>query len=240
MISPRGFAHAFSAFWADLLPMSDALIRSINVNSERYSHDHSLSTGVEPKRRALVNETAYHLARLYFTQDFELPAEPAYLDSDIFTDSFKLASEYVRRFENAGPTEELNADETNEALCLAQGILDYFPSIDRDQILFYPKVTGSGFINEGYADLLAGSLLCEFKAGDRNFRSIDLRQLLVYAALLEEKQPGKIDSIALVNPRRGVFYRAPTDDVCQTAGGISSHECYTRIITFSTGSFNSV
>ncbi len=46
-----------------------------------------------------------------------------------------------------------------------------------------PRFEGCGWLDECEADFLTSNVLVEVKAGDRAFRSIDLRQVLIYCAL---------------------------------------------------------
>jgi hypothetical protein len=61
---------------------------------------------------------------------------------------------------------------------------------------------------------------------DRNLRSIDLRQVLIYAALNHESEQYDIANISVLNPRRGLEYsftleefadrvaRQPSSELC--------------------------
>jgi hypothetical protein len=108
------------------------------------------------------------------------------------------------------------------------------------EFIFSPKVPGCGFVDGGRADLLIGPLVLEVKSGERNFRVVDLRQVLIYAALFNLATPRRISAIALVNPRRGVFYEAPCEDVCEAAGGAPAGYCFSQIVEFMSGTFSSV
>lgn len=94
---------------------------------------------------------------------------------------------------------------------------------------FDPLFRGCGILSECRGDILADDLLIEVKAGDRGFRAVDLRQILVYSALAREAGDVRIKRICLMNPRWGVSWSATLDDAATSCGASSSAELLEEI-----------
>jgi hypothetical protein len=74
--------------------------------------------------------------------------------------------------------------------------------------------------------LIASNVLYEVKAGDRFFRSIDIRQLILYSTL---SGSFKIERLGLFNPRIGISATIPMDDLCFEISGKNSAELFSEI-----------
>jgi hypothetical protein len=99
-----------------------------------------------------------------------------------------------------------------------------------------PKFPGCGIIDTCFGDVRCGEALYEIKAGDRNFRSVDIRQLLVYAALGKSAGLAPLRQLGLFNPRTGLSFCMNLDDLCLEVSGISSEELLAELIrVFSSG-----
>jgi hypothetical protein len=84
--------------------------------------------------------------------------------------------------------------------------------------------------------LLKAEGIFEIKAGDRNVRSVDLRQLLVYSALNYADQKRQIQRIGLFNPRVGTHFSATLDEFCAEISGRPTIELLSEIVqVFSSG-----
>jgi hypothetical protein len=90
---------------------------------------------------------------------------------------------------------------------------------DVHSLVVSPQFEGCGIVDTCVGDVLIGPVLYEVKAGDRPVRSIDIRQLLTYAALNFAKKHRPIDRIGLVNPRLGKFFEIDLDTLCEEVGG---------------------
>jgi hypothetical protein len=93
-----------------------------------------------------------------------------------------------------------------------------------------PKFPGCGIIDTCFGDVRVGDALYEVKAGERTFRSMDLRQLLIYAALCKSARMQPLHRVGLFNPRVGVSFCAGLDHLCLEVSGTSSEELLTEIV----------
>jgi hypothetical protein len=81
-------------------------------------------------------------------------------------------------------------------------------------------------------DVLAGAVLYEIKNVDREFRSLDLRQLLTYAFLDNLGGTRRFSAVGLVNARRGVYFRASVERVCRGVAAASAAEVFREMELF--------
>jgi hypothetical protein len=233
MISPANFAKGYSSFWNTIFPMADALIRAINLDYERFAPDADKGFYSDAKRRAIINETAFELARMRWDSAKE---DLGFIDS-----AFAIASETMLRIDPSSNVEYPSETEWHEVEFVVGRLMQFFRLQSAGTaFIFSPLVPGCGFVDGGRADLLIDSVVFEVKSGERNFRVIDLRQVLVYAALVNMATPNRISTVALLNPRRGVYYRADCDDICAAAGGAPSAYCFAQMVEFMSGTFNSI
>jgi hypothetical protein len=81
-------------------------------------------------------------------------------------------------------------------------------------------------------DALWSTTIYEIKAGDRSFRSTDVRQLLIYCALGFAAKLYELDRICLVNPRHGVYFSESLNDLCAALAGRPPTEVLSDIVEY--------
>jgi hypothetical protein len=84
----------------------------------------------------------------------------------------------------------------------------------------------------GFALVLAGHTLYELKMVDRNLRSIDLRQVMIYAALNHESEQFDIANISILNPRRGLEYALNLEEFADHVARQTAAELCHKITNF--------
>jgi hypothetical protein len=92
-----------------------------------------------------------------------------------------------------------------------------------------PIFPGCGIIDACRGDLIVSNILFEVKAGDRLFRSVDVRQLITYATLNQISKRFTIEKVGLFNPRIGVSATISVDDLCFEISGKNSIELFSEI-----------
>ena len=97
-------------------------------------------------------------------------------------------------------------------------------------IEFFPSFPGCGFIDASIGDIFVHEHLFEIKAGDRRFLSVDLKQLITYAALNSLERTREIKYLGLFNPRVGISYTVPLEQLCQEISGTSASELLGEIV----------
>jgi len=93
-----------------------------------------------------------------------------------------------------------------------------------------PMFPGSGIINSCEGDLFFGETLFEIKAGQRTFRTVDIKQLLTYAALNYASGLRKLNRVGLFNPRMGISFCATLDEVSLETSGCMAGELLPEIV----------
>jgi len=231
MISEHRFVSSFSSFWRELLPTGDAYIRNQNLQLQRF--ETPLESSLPPERRSFINELAFRLSSLVSAPDGKPLAD---LSKSSIEKAVCETVSYIGRFPQflekkvPAPTE----DEIREALLLAKRFSSFLQShMDKgEELIFFPKFSGCGLIEECEGDVLAGSTLYEVKSGDRKFRLIDVKQLLVYCALNHVNPMYDIDQVTLLNPRVGVFLSQPLEVLARSVSGVSVSELCSDLIDF--------
>ncbi|HEY1537724.1 MAG TPA: hypothetical protein VGF76_27075 [Polyangiaceae bacterium] len=120
-----------------------------------------------------------------------------------------------------GPLRPPENDDVREATTLALRTEHFFLNATTAQLVVSPTFAGCGWLSECNGDVLAGRVLYEIKSGDRLFRALDVKQILVYCALNYASNRCQIDEICLVNPREGVHFSESLNVLCEGMTGQS-------------------
>ncbi len=230
MISASDFCKLYSSFWRELTPTTDLFVRQVNLG--QYERDFAeIKLPTAPNRRGFINEIAFEL----FCQSLRMGRR--WPGKDPSSDEVKSAitavqSSVFRR----GPGRDFEL----EPQPIGDEILDIVQQHARLMVVFThyysdlttvpgPIFTGCGIIDRGIGDLLVSSTLFEIKAGDRFFRSIDVRQLITYATLNHVSHQYEISRVGIVNPRVGIRIEVDLDELCFEISGKKSAELLTDI-----------
>jgi hypothetical protein len=192
---------------------------------------------VAPESRGVVNELGYRI----FIKSMELRRSPEFVPSELSERSYEETLEYIRNLTQPERFEVPPLQEAiSEATTLATNLAVFFSHANRrtryrfreQSIIAAPVFSGCGWIEECAGDLLGSKVLFEVKAGDRNFRSIDLRQVLTYCALNFASKQYDIRHVCLVNPRLAVFLGESLERLCQEVAGRTSAEVLGDIVQY--------
>jgi hypothetical protein len=226
--SAVAFARDHASIWRSLTPTAEIFVR--RLNADLYEREYApLKSAVEPDRRALVNEIAFRLFSMAITEKWQgrsvadQAIEQARNDVQRASEKFYGAA--------SAQTMGLNKSETEEVLNLFERLRRFFTrASERQGIELSPRFVGCGILDTCAGDIYFPTTLFEVKAGDRSFRSIDVRQLLIYAALNKASGARELTQIGLFNPRTGVSFVAGLDDLCLDISGRPSGDLLTEII----------
>jgi hypothetical protein len=100
------------------------------------------------------------------------------------------------------------------------------------RVVIEPTFRGCGGIDGATGDVLADEVLFEIKAGERDFRSIDLYQLLTYCALNFATKSLQITSVGPMKPRVGIFTVLDLDVLCRECAGTSAADVLDEILQY--------
>ena len=87
-----------------------------------------------------------------------------------------------------------------------------------------PTFIGVGLLDNCEGDLRFGGNLVEVKSGERNLRSSDFRQVLIYFCLSVITETAPLNSCLLLNPRQGYRIYLEFNDLVAAISGLSTVE----------------
>lgn len=227
MITERRFADGFQSFWKSVMPMATDYIRRENLRLTRFLEPMAETSTAN---RGVTNELAFRL----FAESRALSVPIDGLTSASIRKAITTAVDFIRRFReySRGPLDAPSKQAVEEAIELAQR-LEYFVVGRRPTTLtVQPTFPGCGWVDECSGDLLLDRTLCEVKASQDRFRSRDLRQVLIYAALNQLAGRYAVTDLCLVNPRLGVFLLEDLGDLCLEVAGAGPVDILNEIVAF--------
>lgn len=229
MISVSAFCKMHSSFWKGVAPTTDIFVRRLNLGHyEREFPQMTIPTS--PIRRGFVNEVAFAA----FCQGVKRgQAWPGRLTKAELDEAVNSVRSLMARKEEHGETKQGEDLVPEELLDIEEqrDRLMRFLFLNRsvDTLVVEPVFPGCGMIDTSKGDLIASNILYEVKAGDRLFRSIDVRQLIMYSALNHISKSFRIERLGLFNPRVGISATIPIDDLCLEISGKNSAELFSEI-----------
>ena len=113
---------------------------------------------------------------------------------------------------NMAIEEPLSDLERHDLSELVNRLVIYRRAIDNGPAEFEKVIPAFGRLENIEIDILTDKSIFEVKAGERPFRSIDFRQLIIAAAVLEFRRP----KLVLINPREGVVWTENMTDFIET------------------------
>ncbi len=231
MISELDFARKHSSFWKKSFPFISRVVRKLNLQKERYC-EHIVSK-VDSGRRALVNETGF---RLYEYQINNNLFDLVEISNDDLEKIKSRCLEYIARLQGKvryATLGEFTKEELKEAYQIAYSIYAYFEDYeDRDSLIVSPSFQGCGLLNSCYGDVYCNSTIYEIKAGERDFKGDDVKQLLIYCTLANLQKLHHIKNIGLLNPRSGEYTWVAVSEAIGIASGMELQEAYSEIANY--------
>lgn len=230
MIGATRFASAYGSFWRNVTPTIDLFVRKINI--ELYERvEAPCDYQVDPSRSALVAETAFALFDIYS----QLENDKSQFFERFLQKATAEARRRLARLNAENIDDDLNQNELNAANELFSRLRSYFVTHHGNKLVVRPSFPGCGFVDRSEGDVIYDEALFEIKAVDRNFRSVDIKQLITYAALDYQSGSQPFQEIGIYNPRRGTEFEMGLDDVCLEVSGLSMVELL-EIVAYSIAS----
>ena len=142
-------------------------------------------------------------------------------------------SHYIERLApNINIDQPISKEEIEEAESLSLALAQCFSGTDLNKLRFWPVFKGCGRINSCKGDIISNDKLVEVKAGDRHFRITDVRQVIAYLAMNSISKQYEIQHIALVNPRKGLFFETTVEDLIKNCSQRKPVDVFGDIIDF--------
>lgn len=244
MISDKQFSEDFSGFWAGCLPfLTPQAVAQLNLRGTSMPAGNGFVVkpliGSSPNSNSdVVAEAAFGLFATAVQRKVTVVSvtRDGLLLESVIAGAVQRISAY-RAFGNA--VNPVAAPSVADATELAIRLENYFSAKEFSTLAVQPRFKGSGILNSCYGDLLCDDCLYEVKMVDRNLRGVDLRQVLTYCALNSQSQQAVINSVAILNPRRGIIFQFNLDELAHYACRKTAAELFHEIIGF-LGSFEAV
>ena len=192
--------------------MGEVFVRTMNL--AKFHFDIPLKSLSDPKRRALINELGFLLFKTSLMNNYS--PEMALQLQEPREAVIHHAVSIVQRYQGLSDDDFKPPadDEVKESIALAKRLADFFRKMSPvSNTVLSPAFSGCGFIDNCVGDVLAGNTLYEVKSGDRPFRLIDVRQIVIYLALNSMDRKRHIESVGFVNPRLGTYYATTASEL---------------------------
>lgn len=224
MISEVTFSKMYTSFWNTILINSRNYVKLVNG---------SLVENLYPPYTTNINSYNAYINILAF-ELFKVSLEN---DRCLFTENdIELSTQHARNnvLKFANYYRDIKFPEfeaiSNEVHFIVNKLFTRY--CKQSPTLQY-QFPGLGLLNASEADLIYSETLVEIKSGERKFKIIDFRQILVYLTLNHfSKQPKIIKHIELFNPRMGISFRTSVEDVVYQLTATSSIEIFEEIQYF--------
>jgi hypothetical protein len=167
-----------TSFWQSLSPLSEDFIRRINLHVLDRSVAPVVSVSA-PFRRALVNEVGFEC----FSRSIIGKCALENLTGEEIRAISADVQPYISRLRTERPrcAQDIQDHEVDEVRAISKRLLQAFG--EYNVLVTRPSFAGCGRLNQCSGDIIADRVLYEVKSRDRNFRSVDLRQLAIYLTL---------------------------------------------------------
>lgn len=229
MITVTQLSRNYPSIWKKIFPFLSRLVKKCNLQKEIFEGEMILNSN--PKRRALINETGF----CFYKKMIEIRVNKAkFLSGEDISSICKNVFVYIKKLDcNSTELEQLNNEEILEASKIADNIYFYFNYYELDKTIeLSPDFFGCGLIANCAGDIIVGETLYEIKAGERDFRISDIKQLLIYLTLNYSSHHRNISCLGLLNPRLNNFIVLPVKDAIEIASGQSTLDCFNELIDF--------
>ncbi|MBE2279200.1 MAG: hypothetical protein IAE91_02325 [Ignavibacteriaceae bacterium] len=172
----------------------------------------------------IVSEAAFNLAEIALRDGLK-PSE-LFENNLVQMDILAEAESLIWKSDNVKQSEiNINDIEKKEILAISDNILEFIRKMGGEKLKFKPKLKGYSFIPDVKADISIDDKLFEIKTVNRNFRTSDLKQLLIYLALDQVSKENNWQSGGLYNPRKGTYVEFDARKmVYNLSGGNSPNE----------------
>ena len=230
MISERDLAEKFTDIWKVNFPLlTSSYIKIFNeakpksINQEIYT-DPSVEI-----RSDLVSQLAFNIAEKIHTKKISPTNiwKEKYLNPILLQTAFEI----WRRPDIS--INEINLLKIEKVDCqnICNNILGFLNKVTISSSSFKPKFIGYGIISDLIGDLEVDDTLYEIKTVKRNFRSSDLKQLIIYLALSHISNDNRFKYAGLYNPRKGIYCKFNIENfIYDISAGKSKTESFKSLL----------
>lgn len=225
MISAERFSQIAGSYWSAQLPRLSHFVRTSNTTARQYAEPVAMQSSHD--RHAVVTETAFVMWKAEISGDAVDPAEA-------FAEASRRLSVV---WDQADFSPSIEPQEANDATALLGNIRRLITFTGLQDVVVEPPLLGCGVVSGGTPDF-QGRLwkadqerlvVGELKTVDRNFRSVDYRQVVAYVVLQYAATSEVFDFLWLANPLRGTLVSIDVDSFFWLTRSQSSDEACAEI-----------
>lgn len=227
MISERQFIRQFSHLWKLWLPnLNHSLLNDFAKKKCYEKYVLKWSTPIISEDPSYHNDLISEIAFSFFAKKLE---KNDFFSKNEFETSISEALTRIQILRKSSNLQRQNLSENqiNEAKEIALRLVHYF-SNSQNFLKVHEQLPGYGILNSCYPDIIQADELIEVKMSKDNFKIEDIRQILTYTALAYLNNI-VINKISLLNPRLGLTWSFPVDDLCLILSDQSSVELFSNI-----------
>lgn len=221
MISEVTFSKLYTSFWNSLLINSKNYVRL--VNGALIKDIHKPISSYSSKYNAYINVLSFELyeqsldkgSLLFTQQEIDSACQFSFDKVSSFTSFYKSAQ--------IPPYTEIQ----NEVTFILESLTAQYQY--KAPIIRKP-LEGIGILNHSEVDLMYSSTLVEIKSGDRKFKTLDFRQVIIYLTQNHySSHPVLIDRVELFNPRMGIIFNTDIDSMIYELTALTPNEVYEEV-----------
>lgn len=227
MIDAVTFANNYHAFWNEHAPTCEHFVRKINIGGfERAGFPINIE-GKNHHSYSLIAEMGFSI---FVERHNDYCQGNSRKNSEIMEAAWVETERRLSRFLEVGMslTKKLVSTHMEEILKISDSIFRMYGG--SHDVSTRPSFKGCGYIDESEGDLIDSDCLIEIKSVNRKMRGTDVRQLITYCALNELSKQYEICEIGIFNPRSGLFFSMPINEVCLEISGRSKIELFGEIV----------
>lgn len=219
MLSERQLARGFADAWRRWTPHLDGrLLATLRPDGAWQQAVQCWAGPLQPSAPARHNDAVAEIAFGLFCAGLEDVSRPLedFSESEVETVIEEALSRVTLLRRGDGlHRDAIGAGHIADAQVLAIRLRDHLGAQEGSPRV-HERLEGTGVLAACHPDVIQGNTLVEVKMSQTGFRSADLRQLLVYAAMAHwNDRPAR--ELALVNPRLGVTWRFAVGDLVERA-----------------------
>lgn len=228
MLSERQLARGFRPWWAQWAPgLGRAWISRMQARATQAHRvvrwAPALHSALAPRDADLIAETAFG----FFANAFQAQCSIESLPDRIRAAIVQAATHRIMLLRGSGRdlTGVMSKAHLLESEALAIRLLDWTRTREHPPEI-QPRLPGLGLVDACHPDIIAGPELIEVKMASSLFRLDDIRQVLIYAALIWRGTDRPLETVTLTNPRLGIDWNLPLREMVQEISGQSMSEFF--------------
>ena len=212
MISERQFLRGYASFWREHFPKLELFTQSLRIRDVNHpaitKWVEPLSGSVPPQWNDIVAEIAFNTFARAINED---EVRTRATDHDIESAIVKMGMIRGEPLQRS----QITAAIVDDADYIASRLVSFFDS--KRNIHVHPFLPGFGILNSLRPDVTADETVFEVKSSRSALKHEDLKQILTYF-LLGLLNGWSINSLCLVNPRRGTCFTLETRQLSNWLG----------------------